>query len=147
MSEIVRRYRITRKLVPMVFNVDSVSETELAGRLDASVLEASPETVRVQIPVKGNTQPFGILHGGANGFLVEDAGSRLALLNAPEGKGAAGTELSVSHVKANSTDLATARARVIARTRSTIVIAVDIDDADGHLTATGRLTCVFVPLS
>lgn len=131
----------------MRYNVENVSETELAGRLEATVLEATSERVTVRIPVAGNTQPFGLLHGGANAFLVEDAGSRLSLLNAPEGKVAAGSELNISHVRPNTTDSATAYASVVATSRSSIVTQVDIVDSANVLTATGRLTCVFVPAS
>lgn len=128
----------------MEISVSDVLPGELLARLGGRVVNANADAVHVTIPVAGNTQPFGLLHGGANAFLVEDAGSRLALLNAPAGMAPAGSELNVSHIRANITESATGIARVIGRTRSSIIVGVDITDSAGKLTATGRLTCVYV---
>ncbi|MFP7696153.1 PaaI family thioesterase [Trueperella sp. LYQ143] len=89
-------------------------------------------------------QPFGVLHGGANGVLVEHAGSILANSRAPEGRIAMGTELSVTQLAANATPLARAHAQVIHQGRSSICLSINVTDANGTITAVGRLTCVFV---
>jgi len=39
------------------------------------VSEATPERVVATMPVEGNTQPFGLLHGGASCVLAESIGS------------------------------------------------------------------------
>ncbi len=72
----------------------------------------------MRLPVAGNRQPAGMLHGGANAVLVEQAASVLALLHAPEGKTAVGTELNVSQLRAATAGYVTARATTISRMRS-----------------------------
>ena len=58
---------------------------ELAQRLEITAQKLSDDLVIMRMPVEGNRQPAGILHGGANGALVEQAASSLALLRAPSG--------------------------------------------------------------
>ncbi|MFM8240908.1 MAG: PaaI family thioesterase, partial [Actinomycetota bacterium] len=69
----------------------------LGERMGVEWLEVSPERVVARIPVEGNTQPFGLLHGGASAVLAEGTGSVLANLHAGEGRYAVGIELSCSH--------------------------------------------------
>lgn len=117
---------------------------ELALRMGIEILQANQEEVILRLPVAGNRQPVGLLHGGANAVLVEHAASVLALLNAPEGKTAVGTELNVSQLRAATAGYVTARATIISRARSTVCSSVEIRDDDGVLTAVGRMTNVFV---
>lgn len=125
-------------------DVTHVVGDELGARLNLEIETATAQTVVERIPVAGNTQPFGLLHGGANAFLVEDAGSRLAHLNAAEGQSAVGTELNISQLRPNTTSFARATATVIRKGRTSVVTAVEITDATGQRTAVGRLRCVFV---
>jgi 1,4-dihydroxy-2-naphthoyl-CoA hydrolase len=50
---------------------NSQSDETLAGRMGIRIIEASPERVVGTMPVAGNTQPYGILHGGASCVLAE----------------------------------------------------------------------------
>lgn len=118
--------------------------TTLDKTLDITVEVNTPETCTVSMPTDRAHQPYGVVHGGINGVLVEHAGSLLALANAPEGKVAVGTELSVSHVAANATALVRASASLIKVTRSSVISSVIVTDENGQVTAAGRLTCVFV---
>ncbi len=118
---------------------------ELGKRMGMEVLDLDPTGVVLRLPVAGNRQPIGMLHGGANAVLVEHAASVLALLNAPAGKTAVGTELNVSQLKAAVKGHVTARATVLSRARSSICSAVEIRDDAGALTAVGRMTNVFIP--
>lgn len=117
---------------------------ELGNRMGMEILELDASEVVVRLPVLGNRQPIGLLHGGANGVLVEHAASVLALLNAPDGKTAVGTELNVSQLKSALEGHVTARATIISRARSSICSNVEIRDDDGVLTAVGRMTNVFI---
>ncbi|QJC21806.1 PaaI family thioesterase [Arcanobacterium buesumense] len=128
----------------MSTSITDINDGELASRLGAKIEVANMQHVIETIPVAGNTQPFGVLHGGANAFLVEDAASRLAQLHAPEGRFAVGTELNISQLAPNTTELARARATVIRVSHGSCVACVEISDAQGTLTATGRMTCVFI---
>ena len=50
-------------------------EGTLIRRLGIEVLEAGPDRVVARMPVAGNVQPFGLLHGGATAALCETVGS------------------------------------------------------------------------
>lgn len=123
----------------------NVLDSELGARLHLEIEIATEQTVVERIPVAGNIQPLGLLHGGANAFLVEDAASRLALLNADEGYSAVGTELNLSQLRPNTSSLARATATVLRKGRTTFVANVEITDANDRVTAVGRLSCIFVP--
>ncbi len=117
---------------------------ELARRMGVEILRADYDEVVLRLPVAGNRQPVGLLHGGANAVLVEHAASVLALLNAPDGKTAVGTELNVSQLRAAMSGHVTARATIISQARSSVCSSVEICDDDGVLTAIGRMTNVFI---
>ena len=61
---------------------NSQGDNMLAGRMGIKIIEASPERIVGTMPVQGNTQPYGILHGGASCVLAESLGSLGAALQA-----------------------------------------------------------------
>ena len=69
----------------------------LGSRMGMEWLVTTPDLVSARLPVEGNTQPFGLLHGGASAVLAESVGSVLANLNAGADRFAVGIELSCSH--------------------------------------------------
>src|SRR5688500_12233026 len=71
----------------------------LGGRLGIEITEASPERVVGTMPVDGNTQPLGLLHGGASCALAESLGSVGASMHAAVTFGgyAVGVEISATH--------------------------------------------------
>ena len=117
---------------------------ELASRMGLSFDRADAEAVEMRMPAEGNRQGLMLLHGGANGVLVEHAGSVLAMFNAPDGRVPVGTELSVSQMRSVTEGCVTAKATVIHRGRSSMCVGVEIRDGSGELTAVGRLSLVFV---
>src|SRR5690606_26042236 len=72
----------------------------LTERLGIEFLSASPERVVARMPVEGNTQVVGVLHGGAWAALAETVASVAASLHAGEGRGAVGVDLNASHHRA-----------------------------------------------
>ncbi len=64
------------------------------------VLEASPERLVATMPVEGNTQPYGLLHGGASVVLAETLGSIGAGLHAGPGRIAVGLDINATHHRA-----------------------------------------------
>ena len=115
---------------------------ELATRLGVELLEASGERVVATMPVAGNRQPYGLLHGGASVALAETLGSLAAALHAGAGRVAVGIEISASHHRSATAGLVTgtATARHLGRTLATYDI--EVHDADGRLISTSRLTCM-----
>lgn len=73
------------------------SAGHLGARMGIEVTEASAERVVGTMPVKGNTQPYGLLHGGASAVLAETLGSVGAMLHAGSGKIAVGVDLNATH--------------------------------------------------
>ncbi len=81
--------------------------TRLVGRIDPGELdhklniefeEQTPERVVATMPVEGNRQGHGILHGGASIALAESTGSWAAVLHAAQfGKIAVGIEVNATH--------------------------------------------------
>ncbi|HKP78739.1 MAG TPA: SDR family oxidoreductase [Phenylobacterium sp.] len=57
----------------------------LGERMGVQITEASPERVVGTMPVEGNTQPYGLLHGGASCVLAESLGSVGAVLHGLQG--------------------------------------------------------------
>ena len=72
----------------------------LATTMGMELLEASAERVVITMPVAGNTQPYGLLHGGANAVLVETAGSIGAAIHAGPGRLVVGLDISCTHHRA-----------------------------------------------
>ena len=117
----------------------------LDDKLGIRITDASPDRLVATMPVEGNQQPFGLLHGGATCALVETAGSVAAAVNAGPGKRVVGVELNASYLRAATTGTITAVARParIGRTLSTFL--VEVTDECGRTTATARLTCMTLP--
>ncbi len=89
----------------MTDRVEPVSLTELneafpntlAARMGIRITEASAERVVGTMPVEGNTQPYGVLHGGASCVLAETLGSTGAALHAGREKFTVGIEINATH--------------------------------------------------
>ena len=116
---------------------------ELGERMGLTVLEAAADRVVVSMPVEGNRQPFGLLHGGASGVLIETAGSVAGNLHAMTmGKVAVGLELSVSHHRSAREGTVTCTATALSLGGTLASYQAEVTDAEGRRIATGRLTCV-----
>lgn len=118
------------------------AEQQLNDKLGLIIVEATPERVVATMPVKGNLQPYGLLHGGANASIAETVGSTLAALNAGAGRAAMGLELSCTHHRAVRDGTVTAVATPSHVGRGTITSEIVITDDAGNRTCTARLTCI-----
>lgn len=117
----------------------------LAERLGIDLLEIGGDRTVARMPVAGNTQPLGLLHGGASAALAETVASLAAACRAPSGHSAVGIELNATHHRSLSEGTVTAVAEPIhvGRRVASYQIAVT-DDATGNPVSTVRLTCMFV---
>ena len=118
----------------------------LMERMGIKPVSYSAERAEVEMDIAGNTQPMGILHGGANAVLVETAASLAAAYAAPKGMAAVCSELSVSHLRPATTNKVKAVASALRIGKSQAVYAVKIYDEDDRLTACGRMTGHFIPI-
>jgi 1,4-dihydroxy-2-naphthoyl-CoA hydrolase len=122
------------------------SAGHLGERMGIRILEASAEQVVGTMPVEGNTQPYGLLHGGASAVLAETLGSVGAMLHGGPSKVAVGVDLNATHHRGMRSGLVTGTATPVHRGRSSATYEVVItDDASGKRVCTARLTCMLRP--
>jgi len=114
----------------------------LGEKMGIEFLEASPERVMARMPVAGNTQPFGLLHGGASVVLAETLGSIGAVLHAGEGRIAVGVDINATHHRAARTGFVTGTATALSLGNTLAVYEVVITDEDGNRVCTSRITCL-----
>jgi 1,4-dihydroxy-2-naphthoyl-CoA hydrolase len=116
----------------------------LGDRLGIRLVEATPERVVGTMPVAGNTQPYGLLHGGASCVLAESLGSIGAALHAAATHGgiAVGLDINATHHRAARTGMVTGVATAIHLGGSTASYEVVISDERGARICTARLTCL-----
>ncbi|MBN9135773.1 MAG: efflux transporter outer membrane subunit, partial [Phyllobacterium sp.] len=72
----------------------------LSTRMGIEIVSMSLEEVVGRMPVAGNLQPFGLLHGGASAVLAESLGSTLSALHALPERFPVGLELACTHHRA-----------------------------------------------
>lgn len=113
----------------------------LATAMGVELLEASAERVVARMPVKGNTQPYGILHGGASCVLAESAGSLGAAIHAGPDRIVMGIEINATHHRAATTGYVTAVATRVHGGRTVASYEIAISDDQKRRICTARLTC------
>jgi uncharacterized protein (TIGR00369 family) len=114
----------------------------LAPKLGVEFLELGPDRVIARIPVEGNTQPYGILHGGATAALCETVASIGTALVVGLDKQVVGIELNVNHIRAVREGSITATGVPLHVGKTTAVWDMRVHDDDGNLVAASRLTLV-----
>jgi 1,4-dihydroxy-2-naphthoyl-CoA hydrolase len=115
----------------------------LPGRMGIELLEASAERVVGTMPVKGNTQPYGLLHGGASCVLAETLGSTGAAILAGPDRITIGIEIGASHHRGAREGTVTGVATLLHGGRTLATYEIIITDDGGHRVCTSRLTCLF----
>ena len=135
----------------MTDRVDPVSLTELneaypdtlAARMGIRFTEASAERVVGTMPVAGNTQPYGVLHGGASCVLAETLGSTGAALHAGPERFTVGIEINATHHRSASAGQLTGVATKLHAGRTLATYDIVITDQHGRRVCTARLSCLF----
>jgi uncharacterized protein (TIGR00369 family) len=115
---------------------------QLQERMGIELLTLTREEVVGRMPVAGNRQPYGLLHGGANAVLAETLGSLLAAAHVAPQRSPVGLELNCTHHRAAVDGWVTGTARPIHVGRSTSTSEIVIVDDRGRRTCTARLTCL-----
>ncbi|WP_155369964.1 PaaI family thioesterase [Catellatospora vulcania] len=123
---------------------DTTMQGALAERMGIKLLEATPERLVATMPVDGNTQPFGLLHGGASCVLAETLGSIGATLHGSTiGRPyAVGVDISATHHRAARSGLVTGVATPLHRGGTIVTYEIVITDEDDNRICTARLTCL-----
>ncbi|MCQ4081460.1 hotdog fold thioesterase [Streptomyces sp. RB6PN25] len=123
------------------------SAGHLGSRMGIQVTEASPERVVGTMPVEGNTQPYGLLHGGASAVLAETLGSVGAMMHCGPHKIAVGVDLNATHHRGIRSGLVTGVATPVHRGRSSATYEIVITDEQDRRICSARLTCMLRPAS
>jgi 1,4-dihydroxy-2-naphthoyl-CoA hydrolase len=116
----------------------------LGERMGVQITEASSDRVVGTMPVEGNTQPYGLLHGGASCVLAETLGSIGAALHGQtvDRPFAVGVEINATHHKAVRSGVVTGVATPVYRGRTAVTHEIVITDEAGDRVCTARLTCL-----
>jgi uncharacterized protein (TIGR00369 family) len=120
----------------------TTGEGTLAGRMGIRILSASGTEVVATMPVAGNIQPYGLLHGGASCVLAETIGSLGAVLHAGLDRVVVGIEISATHHRGVSEGEVTAVATLAHGGRTLATYDIAITDEAGRRLCTSRLTCL-----
>lgn len=123
----------------------ALPKAPLDDRLGIEYIEARPERVVARMPVDGNTQPLGLLHGGASCVLAESLGSVAAALNAGPGRFPVGVDINATHHRGVRAGHVTGVAAPAHLGRSSASFEIVLSDDDGSRVCTARLTCVLRP--
>ncbi|WP_116452832.1 PaaI family thioesterase [Blastococcus litoris] len=112
----------------------------LDDKLGIRITDYNPDRMVATMPVEGNEQPFGLLHGGASCALMETIGSWAGAIHAGPDKQVVGIELNASYLRGATSGVVTAVCTPVRRGRTLSTFLIEITDDQGRPTATGRLT-------
>jgi uncharacterized protein (TIGR00369 family) len=116
----------------------------LDQKMGIELLEASPTRLVARMPVEGNTQPFGLLHGGANVVLAESLGSIGTALHAGPDRMTVGVDINATHHKSARTGFVTGVATAISLGKTMCSYEIEITNEAGERTCTARITCLIL---
>jgi len=116
----------------------------LDKKMGIEIIEASPERLVATMPVEGNTQPIGLLHGGANVVLAESLGSIGTQLHAGADRKIVGVDINATHHKSATSGIVTAVATAISLGKTLCSYNVEIKNEKGEKTCTARITCLIL---
>jgi len=116
----------------------------LDKKMGIEIIEASPERLVATMPVEGNTQPLGLLHGGANVVLAESLGSIGTQLHAGASRKIVGVDINATHHKSATSGFVTGIATALSLGKTMCSYEVIITNDQGQRTCTARITCLIL---
>lgn len=111
----------------------------LMDKMGMEIQDATPERVVARIPVEGNTQSIGLLHGGASAALAETIASVGAWLKNPD-KITLGVDIKVNHLRPAGEGWVTGVGTPLQSGKTLSVWEIRISDDSGVLTAFATCT-------
>jgi len=112
----------------------------LVVKMGIHFLEMSPERTVATMPVDGNTQVAGILHGGAHVVLAETLGSFAAGMHAGDGRHAVGIEVNATHHRSVAAGTVTGTCTALHLGRTLATHEIVMTDELGRRLSTARIT-------
>ena len=123
-------------------SLETMNPNSLMKRMGIEVLEASAQQLVARMPVEGNTQPYGLLHGGASVVLAETLGSIGSALHAGPDRVAVGLDINATHHRAVRSGWVTGTATALSLGNTLASYEVVITDEDDRRLCTCRITCL-----
>lgn len=129
-------------LAAQVAAINAMNTNGLLQRMQIEITEVTPQRIVATMPVEGNTQPYGLLHGGASVVLAESLGSIGSALHAGPDRVAVGVDINATHHRAARPGIVTGVATPVSlgKTMACWEIVV-VDDQDRRI-CTSRITCL-----
>ena len=122
--------------------MQALNPNSLLHRMEIEVLEATPQRLVARMPVEGNTQPYGLLHGGASVVLAETLGSIGAALPAGPDRIAVGLDINATHHRAARSGFVTGTATALSLGGTLACYEVVVTDDQDKRICTCRITCL-----
>jgi uncharacterized protein (TIGR00369 family) len=116
----------------------------LDKKMGIEILEASPQRLVGRMPVEGNTQPIGLLHGGASVVLAESLGSIGTQLHAGPNRKIVGVDINATHHKSATSGFVTGVATAVSLGKTLCSYEIVITNEAGQRTCTARITCLIL---
>ena len=116
----------------------------LTERMDIAITSATKEEIVGTMPVAGNTQLHGLLHGGASVVLAETLGSLMGAVHAGADKQVVGVDINATHHRSAKEGVVTGTCRVLSAGRTLVVSEIVITDESGRRCCTSRITCMIL---
>lgn len=113
---------------------------ELTRKMGVEYVELSASHSVARMPVEGNRQVVGILHGGAHVVLGESLGSISSAIHAGPGRVAMGIEINATHSRSISEGWVTATCEALVLGRTLATHEIVIRDDEGRRLSTVRMT-------
>lgn len=118
---------------------------KLNEKMGIELVEISADRVVATMPVAGNTQPYGLLHGGASVVLAETLGSIGSGIHAfGMGKISVGVDINATHHRSATSGTVTGVATAVHLGRTTASYEIVITDERGKRVCTSRITCALI---
>jgi uncharacterized protein (TIGR00369 family) len=117
---------------------------QLDSKMGIKILEATPERLVGTMPVEGNRQPAGLLHGGANVILAESLGSIGTQLHAGLDRRIVGVDINATHHKSATEGVVTGVATAISLGKTMCSYEIVITNDKGERSCTARITCLIL---
>ena len=112
----------------------------LCQKMGMEFLELSAERSVATMPVEGNTQVIGLLHGGAHVVLGESLGSISSAIHAGPARYAVGIEINATHSRSLTEGLVTGTCTALVLGRTLCTHEIVMTDEQGRRLSTVRMT-------
>jgi 1,4-dihydroxy-2-naphthoyl-CoA hydrolase len=118
---------------------------ELPTRMGIRFTEVNPDRLVGTMPVEGNRQPLGLLHGGASCVFAETLGSTAAAIHGRErGRVSVGVDINATHHRGARSGIVTGVCTPLYEGGSVATHAVSITDDQDRLICSARMTCQLI---